>query len=162
LKDSENGVMMEYISKSGSLSESTARYFFKQLIKAIIIKNKTEETHREIKPEEIILDSEFNLKLAYHNFTSKKECGYKINNALSYKAPEVLAGVEYEPKQVDLFSAAVFLFMMVTQRLPFIKAEPDDKYYSFIIIKDFNGFWAYHTLQCPEIAHLSEEFKDLF
>lgn len=154
--------MLEYISKTGSLSEPTARYFFYQLLKSISKKSKNEKIHKEIKPESIILDSQFNLKLAYKTLADHKECGYKIKDASSYKAPEVLAGLEYKPKQVDIFSAAVFLFMMVTQRLPFVKADPEDVYFSFIVIKDFKGFWAYHTLSCPEIMDLSKDFKDLF
>lgn len=51
---------------------------------------------------------------------------------------------------------------MVTQRLPFITAEASDEYYSFIILRDFKGFWALHALHEPEISKLSEEFKELF
>mmetsp|Transcript_27464 Transcript_27464/g.24340 ORF Transcript_27464/g.24340 Transcript_27464/m.24340 type:complete len:411 (+) Transcript_27464:91-1323(+) len=162
LEYAENGEMMEYISKTGSFEESTARYFFIQLISALEHINTQGLSHQDIKPDNIMLDSEFNLKLADFGFATDKEYSSKMKGTLSYMAPEILANLPYKPKQIDLFAAGVILFMMVTQRLPFITAEPDDEYYSFIIIKDFRGFWAYHALQEPEIINLSDEFKDLF
>ena len=73
-------------------------------------------------------------------------------------APEVLAGFEYDPKMADLFSAAVILFIMVTQHCPFIRAEQSDKYFKRILKNDYENFWKLHG----NTEEFSDSFKDLF
>jgi serine/threonine protein kinase len=154
--------MFDYIKNTGSFSESTARYFFHQLLSAVKHINKKGLAHRDIKPENIMLDSEFNLKLADFGFATDRNTSNKARGTISYMAPELIANLYYKPKQVDLFAAAVNLFTMVTQRFPFKSAEPSDEFYQYIILKDFEGFWNAHSEIDPFINDLSEEFKDLF
>lgn len=162
LEYAENGEMYDYIIKTGSFSEATARYYFHQLISAMRHINKKGLAHRDIKLENIMLDSQFNLKLADFGFATGHRTSSKSQGTMNYMAPELIADLKYKPKQVDLFAAAVILFAMVTQRFPFKSAEPSDEFYQYIIIKDFEGFWAAHSEVDPVIDDLSEEFKELF
>jgi serine/threonine protein kinase len=162
LEYAENGTMIDYISKTGSFSEATARYFFHQLISAVRYINKKGLAHRDIKAENIMFDSEFNLKLGDFGFATDRNTSNKAQGTLNYMAPELIANLQYNPKQVDLFASAVILFIMVTSRFPFKSAEPSDELYQFIILKDFDGFWNAHFLLDAAINDLSEEFKDLF
>jgi serine/threonine protein kinase len=162
LEYAENGEMFEYISNTGSFSEPTARYYFHQLISAVNHINDMGLAHRDIKPENIMLDAEFNLKLADFGFATDQDTSTRTQGTVRYMAPELIANLQYKPKQVDLFASAVILFTMVTQRFPFKSAEPSDELYQFIILKDFIGFWHAHSEIDPSTNDLSEEFKDLF
>lgn len=162
LEYAENGEMFEYVAKTGSFAENTARYFFRQLIDAIEHINKEEPAHRDIKPDNIMLDSEFNLKLGDLGFDIDKEPSYKMKGTTSYMAPEVLVDFPLKTRAADLFAATVTLFIMMTQRCPFARAHPSDEFYTYVIMKDWEGFWYAHSLVGDSPLNLSDEFKDLF
>jgi len=64
------GELFDMIANSGKFSESTARYFFMQLLSALsYIHNTVGICHRDLKPENILIDSDFNLKLADWGFS---------------------------------------------------------------------------------------------
>lgn len=77
-------------------------------------------------------------------------------------APEILAGNVYNPKQADLFSAAVVLFIMYTSHCPFTKATISDKYYRPVVDDDFEKFWEIHATSNGKVKEFPESFKDLF
>ena len=76
---------------------------------------------------------------------------------MGYMAPEVLLNKEYKGAQEDLFSAAVILFIMLTQHPPFKKADPNDEHYKNIMKGEWDEFWERHSDK-----NLSEEFMHLF
>lgn len=55
--------LFEYISKHGPLRESVAAKIFSQVIRAVSYLHENGVAHRDIKTENIIIDSEFNAKL---------------------------------------------------------------------------------------------------
>lgn len=116
LEYAKNGEMLEYIAKTGSFAEKTARFYFKQLISAVEHIHNNGFAHGDIKPENVMLDSKYNLKLADFGFSTRKKVSYRMKGTLSYMSPELLAELPYCPKAGDLFACAVLLFIMVTQR----------------------------------------------
>lgn len=52
--------------------------------------------------------------------------------------------------------------MMVMQHAPFMRADPDDEYYSYIIMGDYDEFWRIHQNYDGESINVTLEFKDLF
>lgn len=72
-------------------------------------------------------------------------------------APEVLANEEYDGQQEDLFSAAVILFILLTQHPPFIRAEPGDRYYKKVCKGQWDQFWEIHADE-----NLPDSFIDMF
>ncbi len=71
--------------------------------------------------------------------------------------PEQLAKKAYSGKAADLFSAAVVLFMMVTQCQPFEEARVTDKYYKFLAGNKPEVYWSIFDKVTP----LSDDLKDL-
>jgi len=48
-------------------------------------------------------------------------------------APEIHLGKQYDGKSVDLFAAAIIMFVCLTQRPPFASAHPtEDPHYKMI------------------------------
>ena len=75
--------------------------------------------HLDIKPENILLDSNFDVKIVDFGFTQllngEDGEGLKaMNGTEGYMAPEIKSGEAYDGKSVDLFAAGVVLFMLLT------------------------------------------------
>ena len=158
----ENGQLLDYIFSTGCFSEPLARYFFYQLISALDHITAKGLSHQDIKPDNIMLDKDFNIKLADFGLATERKVSDKVLGTISYMAPELLAEVPHRTKSIDLFASAVILFMMLTQRLPFGKADPSDVTYKYIVTRDFDSFWDMHENNGTASVAVSNEFKDLF
>jgi serine/threonine protein kinase len=145
LEYSENGELFDYVAETGKFSDQEARYFYHQIIDALEYIHGQGYAHRDIKPENILLDENFNVKLADFGFATKDSICHTRKGTFGYMAPEVLANEDYNGQQEDLFSAAVILFILLTQHPPFIRAEPNDKYYKKIIKGKWDQFWDVHA-----------------
>lgn len=98
--------------------------------------NLRNKSSRDIKCENMLMDSEYNIKLSDFGFArghlkpkngqiplSETYCG-----SYAYASPEILRGIPYQPQQSDIWSMGVVLFAMVFGRLPF-----DDANYALLL-----------------------------
>lgn len=77
-------------------------------------------------------------------------------------APEIHARSPYIGTSVDIFAAAIILFIMFTQHPPFTKAEPTDPFYRLICANRADLFWKAHSKNKPNgAAFFPEDFKNL-
>ena len=77
-------------------------------------------------------------------------------------APEIHARRAYVGASVDLFAAAIILFIMFTQHPPFSRAEPNDPFYRLICANRADLFWKAHSKnKTGQMAYFSEEFRNL-
>jgi serine/threonine protein kinase len=118
------GELFDYIVAKDRLSESEARFFFRQIISALAYIHSKGYAHRDLKPENLLLDDNQCLKLIDFGLCAKPKGG--MENLLStccgspaYAAPELIAGKSYLGAEADLWSMGVLLYALLCGYLPF-------------------------------------------
>lgn len=77
-------------------------------------------------------------------------------------APEIHLSMPYQGRSVDIFAAAIILFIMVAQHPPFTTAQPKDPFYKCLAANRGDVFWKIHSKNKPgQQDFFSNEFKDL-
>lgn len=141
----KEGELFEWITKTGKFTEDEARYFFHQLIEGLEAMHKLGYYHRDIKPTNLLLDANYNLKIADFGFATTMASWKVRKGTVQYMTPEMLEQRTYLCEQADLYGAAITLFNLVTGLAPQCKRTINEK------------FWTAHSGE-----NLSPEFKDLF
>lgn len=120
-----NGELFQFIELQGAIEESKIRVLFYQIVQAVNYIHKNHIVHRDIKPENILLDDNYNLKLAdfgfchYYSPESTKHQFLKTPcGSLFYSPPEILASIPYDGIKSDMWSLGIVLFAMVNGTLP--------------------------------------------
>lgn len=73
LEYAEGGELFDYVAETGKFTEEEARYYYHQLIDVLEYIHNQGYAHRDIKPENILLDKNFNIKLADFGFATKEK-----------------------------------------------------------------------------------------
>lgn len=131
LEFGDGGDMYDYIMKhSNGLSESRAKVYFKQIVKAIKYCHDLRVVHRDLKPENVVFFQQTGqVKLTDFGFSNVFEPENKLLTScgsLAYSAPEILLGDSYYAPPVDVWSLGVILYMLVTGRAPFQEASDSE------------------------------------
>ncbi|CAM1314792.1 SIK2 (predicted) [Pycnogonum litorale] len=116
------GEIFDHIASHGKMSESMARQKFCQILSAVEYCHQHHIVHRDLKAENLLLDSNMNIKIADFGFSNF----YKPDEHLStwcgsppYAAPEVFEGKKYTGPEIDIWSLGVVLYVLVCGALPF-------------------------------------------
>ena len=163
----KNGDLFNYIFLvKKKFSEDLSRKIFFDLLKAIEVCHKSGITHCDIKLENILFNSNFNLKLIDFGFAKNIKDGpiSEVTSTRFYNAPEMFfcATKGYDGVTADIFSLGIVLFSLVMGFYPFDKPNITDSKYKFISKKDYNGFWKKIEQKISNGNGVSHEFKDLF
>lgn len=163
LEYAENGELFYYIynSKTG-FGEEKSKQIFSKLINSLSFCHFNGVIHRDLKIENIVLDSNWNLKIADFGFSSEIS-GFNgsglINTYLgtpTYAAPEIFLRRPFIGSSADIFACGVILFILVTGNYPFKCAVQEDKIYQMIIDNDYENFWEFTS------KRLDKKFSDGF
>lgn len=127
----DGGDLYDYIMKhEGGLSESLAREYFRQIVRAISYCHQLHVVHRDLKPENVVFFEKLGVvKLTDFGFSNKFCPGQKLETScgsLAYSAPEILLGDSYDAPAVDIWSLGVILYMLVCGQPPFEKANDSE------------------------------------
>ncbi|KAJ3032153.1 Serine/threonine-protein kinase par-1 [Rhizophlyctis rosea] len=116
------GEIFDYLVAHGRMKEKEARRCFRQIVDAIEYCHNLRVIHRDLKAENLLLDSELNVKIADFGFSNQFSPGQRLNTwcgSPPYAAPELFQGKEYSGPEVDIWSLGVVLYVLVCGALPF-------------------------------------------
>ncbi|GMH13798.1 hypothetical protein Nepgr_015639 [Nepenthes gracilis] len=116
------GQLSDKLSYAKRLSESEARKYFQQLIDAVEYCHCRGVYHRDLKPQNLLLDSKGNLKISDFGLSALQKPGTLLSTACgspSYVAPELLRNKGYEGATADVWACGVILFELLAGHLPF-------------------------------------------
>ena len=125
------GNLYSFVKKRRKLTEKTAKFLFWQIIQGIKYMHSRGVVHRDIKLENILIDLNNNVKICdfgigkvmpstqspSSSWILHEQCGTPM-----YIAPEILLSTKesgYEAFPVDLWSAGIALYIMLSGTLPF-------------------------------------------
>jgi serine/threonine protein kinase len=93
-----NGELFDYVKNKQFMPESLARFYFVQLLSAVQYMHKNGFIHGDIKLENILLDEEFNIKIADFGFSEQKgnrEQRTSVMGTDGYFAPEQIQRLDH-------------------------------------------------------------------
>ena len=174
------GDLMNLLIEKDILTEKEAKFYISELILAIESIHNLDCIHRDIKPDNILIDKNGHIKLSdfglakisdklyekedekYKNFLKNKSNdkntkmthnkNFSCVGTAYYVAPEVLKKSGYD-KDIDWWSVGIILYEMLVGYAPFCSKETTEVCYKVLNWKNY--------LKIPKKIKLSEEVKDL-
>ncbi|XP_076783594.1 sperm motility kinase Z-like [Arvicanthis niloticus] len=114
--------LLSRVRKAGCLKEDEARSIFVQLLSAIGYCHGEGVVHRDLKPDNIIVDDHGKVKIIDFGLGARFMPGEKLKRlcgALQFIPPEIFIGLPYDGPKVDIWALGVILYHMVTGFVPF-------------------------------------------
>ena len=167
------GDFMNILIKKDKLTEEEARFYTAELILAVESIHKLDCIHRDLKPDNILIDKSGHIKLSdfglakvseklYEqnsiktlNYNQKKKTHQKLFSCVGtafYVAPEVLNKKGYS-QEIDWWSVGVIFYEMLAGYAPFWDEDTQEVCKHIIDYKNY--------FQFPDDVILSKEAKDL-
>ena len=146
------GNLLNAINKMSKFSEPMAKNIFKQLIETIKYLHSIGIVHRDIKPDNILLELDNTIKLCDFGVSKEVKEGQLLTDSCgtpAFVAPEILKDSPYNPYMTDIWSSGVVLYAMITGFFPFRGANETELHRNIL-----SGAF-------PKIKDVSNELKDL-
>ena len=151
-----------------AFDEKLARTYFHQLINGLEYLHNNRVAHMDIKPDNLLLDQDFQLKIA--DFDCSVMMAHdqdKVYTAgtLYYRAPEIISSTCQDARAADLYSSAVVLFLFKSGGyLPHLEQEMYEDFDLLDLLNNNNNaFWQKHCkIQTKPESFFDEDFQSLF
>ncbi|WVZ25866.1 hypothetical protein V8G54_004410 [Vigna mungo] len=119
------GELFDKITNTGRMEEPEARKYFQQLIHAVDYCHSRGVSHKNLKPENLLVDADGVLKiLDFGTNMLSQQVGpdgllHTARGLPHYIAPEERMNIGYEDAKSDIWSCGVILFFLLAGYLPF-------------------------------------------
>lgn len=134
LEFAPGGSLADRIQPHGGLRNDQASHrYFKQLLAGTEYLHEQSIVHRDIKPDNLLIDADDNLKIsdfglaAVFRHQGKEQQKNEWCGTLSYMAPEIIQNQPYQAQPVDVWSCGIVLVMLLTGSLPWDIAQRSSK-----------------------------------
>ncbi|XP_061727722.1 uncharacterized protein LOC133532878 [Cydia pomonella] len=117
-----NGEIFDHLVSKGRMPEPQAARLFSQMVSAVGYCHARGVVHRDLKAENLLLDTHMNIKLADFGFSNEYVRGAALATwcgSPPYAAPELFEGRRYDGPKADIWSLGVVLYVLVCGALPF-------------------------------------------
>jgi len=151
----KGGSLFDFVRRTGLLSEQLARHYFNAILEAVSYLHSSGIAHRDIKPQNILLNSSLEILLADFDLASPIGNYKGVVGTSGYMAPEIEGHKVYSAEKADIFAVGVVLFFMVVGKNPFTGT---------ILNANYNAFWAHNSKfwkRFDKNNNYSLEFKSL-
>lgn len=155
----DGGQMLDYIINHGKMKESQALKFFIQLLSAVSYCHENGIVHRDLKIENVLIDTNGDVKLVdfgLSNFYDPSEKLKTFCGSLYFAAPELLRGIVYTGPEIDVWSLGIILYVLVCGKVPF-----DDKSMSALHEKIKSGQFVLPTYLSRECQNLLKSMIEI-
>jgi serine/threonine protein kinase len=146
------GNLLNAINKMSKFTEPMAKNIFKQLIETIKYLHNIGIVHRDIKPDNILMELDNTIKLCDFGVSKEVKEGQLLTDSCgtpAFVAPEILKDSPYNPFMADIWSSGVVLYAMVTGFFPFRGVNQTELHRNIL------------TGSFPKLKDASYELKDL-
>lgn len=149
------GDLHSYVKRRKRLSEELACYFFKQVVQAVCYCHQNQIAHRDLKPDNLLLQEDGVIKLCDFGVSRKMLNGCLMNDYVgtrAFMAPEIQQKKSYVGWAADIWSLGIILYTLVTGTIPFRDAISSED----LVLKTSKAEFDF-----PQNLKLSTEIKDL-
>lgn len=159
------GEFFELVTAGFFDREVLIRTYFHQLIAGMEYIHSQGIAHLDLKLENLMMGSDFNLKIIDFDHAQKiQDKKLTSSGTIGFRAPEVIDKRCINLLAADVYSAGVILFAFRAREYPFLDTKNEKgnllKYYSKFM-KDNQLFWEMKAMKKQDNDFFSESFKDL-
>ncbi|VDN59851.1 unnamed protein product, partial [Dracunculus medinensis] len=156
------GEIFELLMEKGRLDETDARRYFQQIVSAVEYCHSRGIVHRDLKAENLLIDSQNNIKIIDFGFSNFQQSNLLLSTwcgSPPYVAPELLLGKKYDGRKADIWSLGVVLYILVTSGFPF-PSDSLDKLKCAVLAGQLNiPYWV--SVECADLIRKMLVFSPL-
>ncbi|KAG0194053.1 camp-dependent protein kinase catalytic subunit [Apophysomyces sp. BC1034] len=132
------GELFRILRKEKQFSEPAATFYTAQVTLALEYLHQQNIIYRDLKPENVLLDAQGNVKLTDFGFAKRvTDKTYTLCGTPDYLAPEMIRNRGYT-KAIDWWALGVLIFEMLVGQAPFKDRCPIDQYQKIL---DCEIYW---------------------